>query len=145
MALVVAIVCLSGLSEAASTKKKPMSYVVVKVKDTAGATSYDVIPLKEIKQRSSDAMKEYRQAVRDWTKAKADARKNKEKFAQKKPLKPSVTKVGAVFKNEEKAEAYAQKQRDKQQVIEERKKKPSDDKPKSDGDDEKGDEAEGAE
>ena len=136
VAVTLVLVCLSGLSEAASPKKS-RSYVVIRVKDMAGETSYDVIAMKEIRQRSAEAQKEYKQAVLDWNKARVEARKNKEKFTEKKPLKPVIVKVGPVFRTEEKAETYAQKLRDRQEAREARNKKPSDaeDNDDADGDD----------
>jgi hypothetical protein len=90
-------------------KKTSTQYLVIQVRDTRGEISFEVIDAKDLAKRTKDCQTQYQEAVKAWTEAKAAAKKNKETFAEKKPVEAYVRQMGPSFKTREKAQEYADK------------------------------------
>jgi ABC-type Fe3+-hydroxamate transport system substrate-binding protein len=100
---------------------KAVTYIVVEVKNMQGDISFEAIPSKDLPDRIKKCQTDYVEAMKQWTKDKADAKKKGEKFEEKKPVEPWVKRVGTtLFKEQDKATAYADKL---QQQYDEMKKK----------------------
>ena len=96
----------ANMSEAAS---KTTNHVVAMVKDCKGDVTYEVMPQKDFAGRKKEVMAQYKDALTEWMKARQEARKNKDAFKEKKPVRPLVIRKGPLFKTEEKAKTYADK------------------------------------
>jgi len=114
----VALFCSAELCQAA----RQTSYIVVMVKDCHGVVVFQVMPQKDFGKCKKEVTAQYKEALSAWNKARDAARKNKEKFEEKKPTPPVVTRKGPVFKTEEKARAYADKLSEKQDASEKKSK-----------------------
>ena len=97
--------------------KKTTSYVVGMVKDCKRDVTFEVMPKKAFAQRRKELMAEYKDALAEWMKARQEARKNKEQFKEKKPVRPSMMRRGPVFKTQEKAENYAERLRQRREAA----------------------------
>jgi len=95
--------------------KKPPQYIVVEVGNTAGEVRYEAIPDGDLGARKKECAATHREVLADWKKAMDEARKNKEKFTEKKPVAPYVKKVGGFFTSEDEARAEAEKLRNRLQ------------------------------
>ena len=89
--------------------QRPPRYVVVAVKGVDGKFTFEVLvnDFKELRQRQKTAEEDYIQAVKEWRKASADARKTNEKFTDPRPKTPSVEKVGSSYTTRESAKTAA--------------------------------------
>ena len=92
-----------------SGSKKNSRYYVCCVKSVAGEVTFEVLSQDKYGERRKECPKLYKDAVTEWTNARKQALKSKEKFADPRPVKPSVTKVGRTFKKEDEAKEYASK------------------------------------
>jgi len=95
-------------------KRKPPQYVVVEVGNTVGEIKYEVISNSDFSDRRKECAALHKEALREWNQAKDEAKKNREKFTEKRPVAPYVKKVSDLFASEEEARACAQKLRDRQ-------------------------------
>lgn len=99
-----------------TTKKqttKIATYVVIQVKDMQGKTTFEVIPTGQYSDRVKRSKEEYKQAVKQWQEERLKARKAKEKFTEKKPVSGTVKRLGKVFRDQDKAKAYAEKMQER--------------------------------
>jgi hypothetical protein len=71
----------------------PPVYIVVEKKDLLGVISYESLDSKQLAPQQKQLHDQYVTALAKWTKDKADAAKNKQKFDQPKPLVPSMIRV----------------------------------------------------
>ena len=99
-------------------RKKAPQYVVAEVGNTVGETRYEAILDSDLAARRKECATLCREAMADWKKAVDEAKKNKEKFTEKKPVQPYVKKVTDGFPTEDQARAEAEKLRQKQQKQE---------------------------
>lgn len=108
-------------------ERKPR-YVVARAMDTEGEWSINVLEEEQYKDRRKELPKEYSEAVKEWIAAAKEARKNKEKFDQPRPKKPSITRVGKIYSSKEDAEAFQEKYKEyfEKKLEASRKKEPSD-------------------
>jgi len=102
---------------------KKTRYLVVQIKDMTGNVSFEVIPSNSFRNREKQQREEYKSSVKQWTQAKAKARKAKEEFTDKKPLQPSMRKIGSTMRDAEQAKAVAQKYQERYEAMLEKKKK----------------------
>jgi len=83
-------------------------YIVVKVRDTDGEIAFEVIPAAGYRERRKEGREQYIEAMREWMRARREARKSKEEFTEKRPLVPSVQKASRVYRYEQDAQEYAE-------------------------------------
>lgn len=102
---------------------KPLKYYVLQVMGVDGQVTFEVCGDTELKERLKDYEEEFANAQKEWLKAKAEAKKNKQEFTQEKPKGPVLMKrLDVTFKKEEEAKAYAEKMKAKWDEAMEKKK-----------------------
>jgi len=118
--------------------KKAPQYIVAEVSNTAGEIRYVAILNGDLAARKKECAANYREVLADWKKAMDEAKRNKEKFTETKPIPPYVKKVSGFFATEEEARAEAEKLRNPpQQPKGEEPNPPTDPKKNAEGKDEK--------
>lgn len=86
-------------------KKKEPRYSVLMVTAMDLTVKFQLLDDKIVTDFKRDLDKEYKEAVKEWERAKKEAKKNKEKFEQPKPNKPKVKVLKKGLKKD-KAEEY---------------------------------------
>ncbi|HUT33903.1 MAG TPA: hypothetical protein VNE39_10500 [Planctomycetota bacterium] len=90
--------------------RKPLRYYVLQVLGVGGQVTFEVCGDIEYRERLRDYREEFETAAKEWTKAKADAKRRKEEFKDAPPKGPKlIKKMDGSFKKEEDARAAAEK------------------------------------
>jgi hypothetical protein len=147
-------------SNRSNRNRKPSRYYVLLLKDAAGLPLVEVVGNTKYSDRRHEIEEEYKEALKFWAQARAEAKRAGEPFEEKPPQGPKLYKRLKSFKEEEEAEEFAEKlqemfDRKIEKMRAERGEKddgflddpPDDDKKKDDpkGKDEKKDEVKGKE
>ena len=109
----VVLVGMAGTALAVEKKtgdtKRPTYYVVVKAVSVHNEVTFEAIPTDSYLERRKECPKHFKDAREQWDQDRKEARSKHQKFTEKPPVMPSITKVSNTFKKEEEAQAFATK------------------------------------
>ena len=77
------------------------------IKDTDGTVGFEAVRDNEFKKRTTQLQKDYAEAYKTWLAASREAKKAGEDFAEPKPKKPGLRKLGDRIRGEQKAKSMA--------------------------------------
>jgi len=89
--------------------RTPSRYYVISVLSIDGEMQFEVVGDIDFKARRKEIEEEYQENVLDWKKAYREAKRAKEPFTEKPPRGPKFHKKWKSFKDEERAQEYADK------------------------------------
>lgn len=105
------IVLLSVVTGSAEAQRPPKKRAAAKTKwiVVQNGDEISTADASSLKQLQKQADQDYKDAVRSWTEAKKAAKKAKERFTDKKPVKQKVKKLGGPYRSEAEAEQALRK------------------------------------
>lgn len=89
--------------------RKPSRYYVLLLKDAEGLPLVEVVANTKYDDRRREMEEEYKEAVKFWVQARAEAKRAGDPFDEKPPQGPKLLKRLKSFKEEDEAEKYAEK------------------------------------
>lgn len=104
LAACLASACSSLAVAQRAKKERPTPYVIMQMNN-----EFIVLKATDAKPREIQLQTEYNEAVKAHKLAEKEAKKNKEKFTQKPPVRPSIRYVGKQYKTEEEAQEAREK------------------------------------
>lgn len=89
--------------------REPSRYYVLLLKDASGLPLLEVVGNTKYSERRREIEEEYKEALKFWAQARAEAKRAGQPFDEKPPQGPKLYKRLKSFKEEEDAQEYAEK------------------------------------